>query len=394
MAAIYKALSFLALAALLSLSGTGRANGADQSPLELNVILPLTGSGAFLGTQEKRAIGIAETVINQRGGVRGRPVHFVFADDQTNPSITVQLTAALVAKNVPVIFGSAISAMCFAMQPLVEKNGPVEYCFSPTARGAAGSYVFSSNAGTYPNAWALVRYFREHGLKRLALITSNDATGQDFEAGLERVLALPENKSITFVDRERFNPTDLTVAAQIARIKASDPQGLVTFTTGTPMGTVLRGIQEAGLSVPTSAAAGNLVYEQILQYKDILPKVLVFAATRGIAGDPSLRAGPIKDAQTTYFRALRTAGVRPDNGTTLVWDPVMIVIDGLRALGPNASAEALRNWILNLHSWAGIGGLYDFRDGSQKGLGLNAMTVYRWDAATQSFVTVGFGTTK
>jgi branched-chain amino acid transport system substrate-binding protein len=376
-----------ALAALtLLLLAPAAAPAQSSAPFELNAILPTSGAGSFLGSQEQAALGVLQTVVNRQGGINGRPVKFTFFDDQSNPVLSVQLTNGLIAKGVPVILGSSVAAMCAAMVPLVEKNGPVQFCYSPIIRGAANSFVFSSSAGTYPIASTLARFFRENGWTRIAVITSTDATGQDFDRQLDTALAQNENKPMTVLTHEHFNPADLSVSAQMARIKAVNPQGLITFTTGTALGTILRGFAESGMDLPISAGAGNMVYAQIAQYKDFLPKRLYFAATRGVAPDTNLRPGPIRDAQNRYFAAFKEAGIRPDYASSLVWDPTMIVIDGLRKLGPAASADRLRQFIVGLHSWAGIDGIYDFRDGSQKGIGEGAMVIYRWDAPANSFV--------
>lgn len=358
------------------------------APVEINVILPLTGPGAFLGTQEQRAIAIAETVTNQRGGIRGRPVKFVYLDDQSSAPVTVQLANSLIAKKVPVILGSSISAMCLAIKPLVEKNGPVNYCFSPVVIGPPNSYVFSSSVAGFYQATTLLRYYREHGWLKIALITATDATGQDFEKELDRALALPENRAISIIDREHFAPTDITLSAQMARMKSANPQAVISYTTGSAFGTILNGYKESGMDLPILASGGNMIYAQMAQYKNVLPKTLLFAATRGVAPDPDLRAGPIKDAEDIYFKAFRAANVRPDFGSALAWDPTMLIIDGLRKLGPDTSAEALHNWIENLHGWAGIDALYDFRDGGQKGIAGNATLMYTWDAKTDSFIGV------
>jgi hypothetical protein len=105
-----------------------------------------------------------------------------------------------------------------------------------------------------------------------------------------------------------------------------------------------------------------------------------------VAPDASLRPGPSMDAEKTYFAAFKAAGIRPDFATSLVWDPGMIVVSGLRALGTDATAEQLQKYIAGLHSWAGIDGIYDFRDNSQRGIGQSAMVIYHWDTAKNAFV--------
>lgn len=374
------------VAALLSLSLGPRAFAAG--PYEITAILPLTGFGAFLGTREAQALGVLEKLVNKQGGIKGQAVKFVVVDDQSSPQVSVQLTNTALAKHVPVILGSSVSPMCLAMAPLVANAGPVDYCFSPVIHGTPGGYVFSSSAGSDDIAIVLARFFRERGATRLAVITSTDASGQDFDKQFDAALHLPENKDVQVLVHEHFNPSDVSVSAQMARIKAANPQALVTFTTGTPLGTVLRGFHDSGMDIPISASAGNMIYDQMAQYKGFAPKDLYFAATRGVAPDPALGKGPIKDAQTAYFDAFNEAGLVPDFATSLAWDPTLIVIDALRRLGTDATADALHRYIEGLHGWAGIDGLYDFRDGSQRGIGQNAMVIYRWEPADNRFVVV------
>lgn len=380
-------LTALAAMALLAFAvPAGAAVGG--APYEITVILPTTGSGAFLGTHEVAALGVLEKITNEHGGINGAPLKFVYQDDQTAPAVTVQLTQAAIGRHVPVIIGSALAATCTAMAAILERNGPVQYCLSPILRGAPGGYSFSASAGSADIAAVIVRFYKAHGWTKLALITSTDASGSDFEKQFDLVLAQPENRSLTLVDREHFGGADLSVGAQMARIKSAAPQALVTFATGTPLGTLLHGYHDAGLDIPVTASGGNMIYEQMAQYVAFAPSKLYFAATRGIAPDANLRPGPIMDAQSVYFKAFKAAGIRPDFATSLAWDPASILIDGLRKLGPTATAEQLHTFIEGLHSWAGIDGIYDFRDGSQRGIGQNALVVYHWNTATSTFAVV------
>ena len=55
------------------------------------MILPLTGGGAFLGKAEQQALQQYEKVVNAGGGIHGKPLKFVFNDDQSSPQVAVQL---------------------------------------------------------------------------------------------------------------------------------------------------------------------------------------------------------------------------------------------------------------------------------------------------------------
>ena len=85
-------------------------------------------------------------------------------------------------------------------------------------------------------------------------------------------MAKPENHFLSIVDNEHFTITDLSVSAQLAKIKASNAQVLISWATGTPFATVLRGLSDTGLELPLIGSPGNMTYAQMKQYVNILPK--------------------------------------------------------------------------------------------------------------------------
>src|ERR1700726_399582 len=130
------------------------ASAADTQ--DINVILPLTGGGAFLGKSEQQALSQYENVVNPTGGIHCKPLRFVFHDDQSSPQLAVQLANQVKANNPPVILGSALVALCNAMAPLM-KEGPLLYCFSPGITVNPGSFVYSTSISTKELAAALLR---------------------------------------------------------------------------------------------------------------------------------------------------------------------------------------------------------------------------------------------
>jgi len=359
---------------------------AAGEPYEINAILSLVGSGAFLGKEEQQALEAVEKVQNARSGIGGRKIHFVVQDDQSNPQVAVQLTNGIIAKHVPVLLGSTLVADCNAMMAAVRESGPVQYCFSPGVHPDHASYSFSTSVSTGDLALVMVRYFHKRGWNRIAVMTSTDATGQDADRNFQAALAAPENKGTQLVAQEHFNPTDVSVTAQLARIKSANPQVLVGWTTGTPFGTVLRGIAESGLDIPIGAGNGNLIYSQIKQYTQFLPKELYFGGLEYFRDPSDMRAGPLKSAIQTFDAAIAPA--KPDLGQGMGYDAAMIVVDALRKLGPGATAAQVRDYIDNLHGYIGIHGLYDFASGDHRGLDAHNATMVRYDPAKDRFVAV------
>ena len=371
-----------ALSALLS----GSAYAAD--PFKIDVIAPLTGGGSFLGKGEQAGLEALKPEINKDRGIDGRNVEFVYHDDQSSPQTAVQLAHSVIGQKPAVLLGSSLVAMCNAMAPLL-KNGPFDYCLSPGAHPPAGSYQFSTSVDTHALIEALVRYFRLRGLTKIAFMTSTDASGQDAENGFNDVLKMSENSGVSVVARQRFNPTDVSVSAQIERIRAAKPEAFIAWTTGAPIATIFKAVLQAGLDVPLGTTNGNQTFAQMGQYKSFLPKQLyiptsVFPAHEGLYKlDPRVEA-----AQARFFAALKAADVPADNEPALVWDPANLVIAALRKIGPMATAKDVRDFVANQTDYAGINGIYNFKKIPQRGLTAQNAVVTRWEPAKQNWIVV------
>ncbi len=361
--------------------------GAQETPYELNAIVSVTGANAFLGKEELQVFPALEALTNKNGGIRGRPLKIVVSDDQTNPQVAVQLVNGLAAKSVPVILGPGISSTCSSALPLVTAGGPVSYCFSPAVHPPDGSYMFTATVATNDLVTAMMRYLHARGLKRIALITATDATGQDVSRQLEAVLQRPENTDLQLVAHEYFSPTEISVAAQMSRVKAANPQVFITTSTGTPFGTLLRGIHDAGIEFPIVSNGANMTLPQMQQYHDYLPRELLFTGDRGLVLEGRSQ-GAVHAAQALFFDTLLAQNIRPDFGHMLSWDATLLTIEALKKLGPNATAAQIHDYLQGVRGWSGIVGTYDFAKYPQRGVGLDGAIIYHWDVAKGEFAAV------
>lgn len=377
----------LAVALLLASGAAGAADTPSGTPYELQAILSTTGPGAFLGASAAKTMKIIEDMTNRDGGIHGRPLHIAVADDQSQPQIAVQLTSDYATKKLPVVLGPSLTATCAATEPLVAKGGPVQFCVSPYIAPVSGGFVFANGPTASDNAIVVIRYYRERGMTRFAMLNATDASGQVLDKAFEAAFALPENKSIALVAHQHFAPGDVSVAAQLAQIKSANPQVLIAWTVGSPFGTVVRGAHDAGLDVPICTNGANMNVSQLAQLAGFLPAELDFAAYPSwVQGSAVPRA--VGQAQERFNRAFKEAGIRPDGGYASVWDLTTMVIDALRHLPPDPDADQVRAYLAQLHGWAGANAVYDFRDGSQRGVGQNGYVIARFDPAKGDFVPV------
>jgi branched-chain amino acid transport system substrate-binding protein len=379
------------LAAALTMALVARAAAAG-APYNLDVVLSNTGSIAFLGNSEQQVLQIEEQAINKpsgdkAGGIHGRPVHFVFHDDQSSPQVAVQVTRQILANQPKAIIGSDLVATCNAMAPLM-RNGPVLYCLSPGVHPLAGSYVFSAGVSTDDLYRATLTYDRLRGWTKIATLTSTDASGQDAARGIAAAFDRPENKGMQLVASERFNPTDVSADAQIDRMKAANPQAIITWTSGTPLGTVFRALADANWQVPDAITNANMLYQQMKQYAGITPQQLYIATANWLPATGADVPPAVKAANATMFDAFKAANARPDESEVLSWDPALIIVAALNALPEDATPAQLHDYLLQLKDFPGTNGVYDFTQIPQRGLGLSSVVMTRWDEGAGTWVVV------
>jgi branched-chain amino acid transport system substrate-binding protein len=383
-----RALAALVAAALL-LVAAPRARAADAA-IEIPAVLPLTGGLAYSGQTAKASLAAFEEMVNKSGGIHGMPIKFVYFDDQGSPQIAVQVTQQAMANKPVAIVGSEFVALCQAMEAIT-RGKTVQYCISPGVHPAYGSDMFSASIATDGMATAMIRFMREKGWKRVATITSTDASGQDAETQLKTAVAQPENAGgVTIVDAEHFNPSDVTVLAEMQRIRAATPDAVVMWTSGAPFGTVVRGFADAGINVPAFTTNANLSYTFMKQFANYLPKQLYFPSPPFLTPEASGLAPGVRSAIAKFSGVMKAAHIAVDFQAGNPWDPPALIVDGLRHLGPHATSAQLHDWIMNVRGWSGICGVYDFSNGpgAQRGLTVKDTLIVRWDAPDNTWVPV------
>jgi branched-chain amino acid transport system substrate-binding protein len=328
-----------------------------------------------------------EDQINGTGGVGDDKLNFTFQDDQTQPQLAVQLASQILGSQPAVVMGSSLVAMCLAMAPLMA-NGPLHYCLSPGIHPKAGTYVFSTSSSSTDQIAAVVRYYRMMGWTKIATLMTTDASGQDGDRSVAEVLDYDENKNkMSLVIQEHFNPSDVSVAAQMARIKGSGAQAIIAWTTGAPAATVFRGMAQEGVDLPVAPTSGNQTFAAMKQWQAFLPKQLVLASALYPPHPPSVKLDPrVDSAQQAMYATLAKHGLKADNMVATSWDAGLIVASGLRKLGASATAAQLRQYIDGLTDFPGVDGIYNFNKYPQRGLGPESSTVTAYDTKTDSWV--------
>ena len=383
-----KSLRFLMTAMMLVALALQGASAAPQ-PYVIPLITDLTGANAFSGNDYADTARAFEHYFNEHGGIHGTPIHFDVRDSETSPQVAVQLTTQVLGQHPPIVLGPAQIGQCAAVVPLFGSAGPVDYCLSPGLTPKTGSYVFASSVALGFIQPAMLRYARLKGYRRLAMISSTDASGQLNEQAALDAVGRPENKSLSVVSAQHFNVTDPSVSAQIASMLAAKPDAVIIWANGTAFGTVLRNLKDAGADLPVFTSGANLNQRVMQQFASYVPQTMLF---NGIVyyGRNNLSSGPLRTQIDDFYAAFKELKLTPTPSSGYAWDPCLIVGEALRKLGAGATGQQIHDYLTHLHGFVGISGVYDFRD-DQHGLTDKSVIVVRYDQAKQTFVAASRG---
>jgi len=141
----------MTFALLVCCAGPSPSTGADAAePIRIGAVLPFSGGVELYGQQAKLGLDLAVKDINAAGGILGRPVEVIYADDKTTPASAATAMHALIESDgVLAVVGPITSRNLNAITPVAESlKTPLLYATNYEG-GKCSRYVFSF--GTVPN---------------------------------------------------------------------------------------------------------------------------------------------------------------------------------------------------------------------------------------------------
>ena len=146
-----RSIKCMTLALLVCCAGLSPSTGADAAePIRIGAVLPFSGGVELYGQQAKLGLDLAVKDINAAGGILGRPVEVIYADDGTRPASAVTAMRALIEQDgVLAVVGPITSQNLNAIAPLAESlKTPLLYATNYEG-GKCSRYFFSFS--TVPN---------------------------------------------------------------------------------------------------------------------------------------------------------------------------------------------------------------------------------------------------
>jgi branched-chain amino acid transport system substrate-binding protein len=234
-----------AIATLGALAASAQPGGAS-SPILIGQSAGFTGGQAEYSKDVKSGIEACFAAVNKSGGINGRPLKLVIADDQGKKEIVVANTRKLVeTDNVFALIGYTSGAGVEAALPYLD-SAKVPMLSPATGnmgiRAAFHRYLFHTRAGYDREMKKIVSTMVMTGMTRFALVYLEDV-GPDNPKAMHEALAENNLKAVAAVGLNR-NATDFT--PQIDTLMKSQPAVVLFITNGNPIVKIVQGMKQRG----------------------------------------------------------------------------------------------------------------------------------------------------
>ena len=201
-----------------------------EEPIKLGIFLPLSGPAAAGGAANRLGYEMAIKQINDAGGIAGRTIEPLYADDQGDPTVGVSEIKRLVFREgVQVVVGTQNSQVNLAALPVLNEAqiASISLTGSALLTPEAGPYHFSLAPSTTTLGQAMVDFAMEN-LKpaKVALLYDDGAAAKSGAEGIKAGLA---EAAIPIVAEQqyKFHPGDVT--PQLLSMRRQNPDVLFLF---------------------------------------------------------------------------------------------------------------------------------------------------------------------
>ncbi len=361
------------VAAVLLGSTAAWAKPASGPPYVIGAIFSVTGDASSLGVPERNTAVLLEKQINAAGGIKGRPLHIIIEDDRGDPAEAMSAARRLVERDkVLAIIGPSRTGTTMAIKGYLDKaRVPLLSCAAaidivePLAK-----YVFKTPQSDRLAVQKLLPYLKAKKFGRVAILSDNTPFGK---GGLQELKALLPKAGIKIVAAEEYGPKDVSMEAQLTKIRGANPQAIISW--GTPPGPAIiaKNMKTLGIKAPLICSHG-VANGTFLKLAGPAAEGVVLPAGRLIVVDQVPPSHPqakvLRDYTLNYQRTYREP---VDTFGGHAYDAVMLVTKALARTGPDR--DKLRAELEKTRGFVGTGGIFSFSAADHNGLNADAFVL-------------------
>jgi branched-chain amino acid transport system substrate-binding protein len=238
---------------------------AQQDPVKIGVIQPLSGPVAASGNYVRMGAEIGRDWVNARG-VIGRQVQLLIEDNKSDPKEAATAAEKLIVRDkVPVIVGAWGSSMTLAAMPKLEEYGVpmvVETSSAATITKRGNPWVFRISPPSEMEALGLGKYMKDLAVKRADFLAVNTDWGRGAVTAFGDLL---KKSGATVGSAEFMEQAATDMSAQLNKLKADSSDTLFLTTSVEQITLVLKQAQEQRITRRIITTGGSSSPSQLIK---------------------------------------------------------------------------------------------------------------------------------
>jgi branched-chain amino acid transport system substrate-binding protein len=333
--------------------------GVSDTEIRFGMVSPFSGPAKEMGHQLKLGVDTAFAMANDGGGINGRRLKLVTADDGYEPTRTLNAMRELFEKDQ--VFGfienygspTAVVSVPYALEHHALFFGAFSGAKS-LRHDPPDRYVFNYRAGYAEEADAIVRYLvrvRRLRPEEIGVLTQQDAYGDAGMEGVAKALRGLRGGNPGSIFRMSYNRNTVNVddaVAQLRRLKVPI-KAVVLVATFRPAAKFIEKTRDIYPEMTYAAISGvgstGLADELTLLGPRYAEGVIVTQIAPAVEGYASVSLN-YKKALAKYF-----PGEAPDYTSLESYLTANILIEGLRRVGPQLDTETLVDTLEHLQNF-------------------------------------------
>ena len=227
------------------------ATQSARADVTLGAVLPLTGSSASIGEDQRRGIELAVQQVNAKGGVAGQKLAVMVEDSGGNANTALDAARKLTSVNkVPVVLGEFSSGITIPMGQYLVKQGDVHLNIGSSSPAVAkiGDGSFSVIGLDNLSARFAAQDVFNLKLHKVAVIVPNNSYGQNIAVEFKKAFTALGGSVVAQV---LYTEGQSTYRRELQQLSRAAPDAYVYSAYGQEASTINREAYELGIAKTT-----------------------------------------------------------------------------------------------------------------------------------------------
>lgn len=360
---VSKVLTAMVLGTVLAGLAAGCGGGEKKADtIKVGANLEMTGGSASYGISSKNAIELAFKEINEKGGINGKQLELVVADNKSEAAEATNAMQKLVSQdNVVAVIGPNLSSSVIAASAINNSAKVLDiapmatnpYVTVDQASGKTKDFNYRTCfidpfQGTVMAKFATA----ELGVGNAAVLIDNSS---DYAKGLAQFFKenfVKEGGAVTA--EESYLQKDTDFKATLTKIKATNPDFLYVPGYYQEVGLIVKQARELGMNMPIAGGDG---WDSAK-----MPEIAGAAALNNTYFSSLYSPEDSSDINKNFVAAYEKAyGQKPDVFAALSYDSALLVAEAIKNAGSTEPAK-ISEAMAKINGFSGVSGSVTFDD--------------------------------